>query len=82
MIDDKKQIQRRGLGLAEAARYLGVSATTVRRAAERGELAVARVGGNQKGRLIFLREHLDQYIADRQKVFEQNRIMRTKKRKR
>ena len=67
-------IPRCGMTLAEASEYLGVSQSTIRRAAGRGELAVARVGGSRRGRLVFRREDLDRFLAQRQQAFEQSRI--------
>ena len=67
-------IPRCGLTLSEASEYLGVSQSTLRRAVGRGELAVARIGGNRRGRLVFRREYLDRFLAERQQAFEQSRI--------
>jgi excisionase family DNA binding protein len=68
-----QQLERHGLTLDEAASYVGVSPTTLRRVIERGELPAARVGGHQKGRLIILRDNLDEYLARQQQEFEQSR---------
>jgi excisionase family DNA binding protein len=70
---DDHQPQRHGLTLDEAASYVGVSPTTLRTIIERGELPAARVGGPQKGRLILLRDDLDQFLEQQQKVFEESR---------
>jgi excisionase family DNA binding protein len=67
------QLERHGLTLDEAASYVGVSPTTLRRVIERGELPAARVGGQQKGRLIILRDDLDHFLEQQQKVFEESR---------
>lgn len=72
-MEDHQPLERNGLTLDEAASYVGVSPTTLRRVIERGELPAARVGGPQKGRLIILRNELDDYLARQQQEFEQSR---------
>ena len=75
-MDEEREMERHGLTLEEAAQYLAVSQTTVRRISERGELPAARVGGQRRGRLIFLQKDLDEYIRRQQRAFDASRLRR------
>jgi excisionase family DNA binding protein len=77
-MDEDNQISRSGLTLEQAALYVGVSATTLRRIVERGELPAARVGGSQKGRLILLLKDLDEYLEKQKEAFKKSRIRHSK----
>lgn len=72
-MDEEQDVERHGITLEEASRYLGVSTSTIRRIVERGEIPAARVGGPQKGRLILLRRDLDAYLTKQQQAFEESR---------
>jgi len=52
------ETKKRGLGVAEASSYLGISKIGLYRMAERREIASCKI----KKRLIFLIEDLDMYL--------------------